>query len=168
MCGNFHAMNGYNGNKVASSPLQEETPMPNLRHGSTVTISYVGTLDTGRIFHSTDEHGPLTFTVGQEELFPALEQAIIGMKAGEVKNVVLTADEAYGQCLTENIVAVARECFPAGKEIKVGQKLSIEFKGGYSRQMLVIAVDDNRVTLDGNHPLAGMELTFALKVEQVE
>lgn len=142
--------------------------MPHVRHGSTVTISYIGTLDTGRIFHSTDEHGPLTFTVGQEELFPALEQAIIGMKAGEVKNVVLTADEAYGPRLTENIVAVARECFPAGKEVVVGQKLSIEFKGGSERIMLVSGIDDKKVTLDGNHPLAGLELTFALRVDRVE
>lgn len=53
-------------------------------------------------------------------------------------------------------------------EISVGQKSSIEFKGGAARVMVVTAVDEDDVTLDGNHPLAGLDLTFALKVEQVE
>lgn len=135
--------------------------------GRTVTISYIGTLDNGRIFHSTEAQGPLTVVIGAGQLFPALEQAIIGMRAGEVKNIELTAEEAYGPRLQENIIRVARRTFPAGKEIIVGQKLSIEFKGGSSRVMVVTSVDDAEVTLDGNHPLAGLDLTFALKVEQV-
>ncbi len=136
--------------------------------GSSVTISYVGTLDNGRIFHSTDEQGPQTFTLGAGQLFPALEQAIIGMREGEVKNIVLTAEESYGPRLKENIISLSRQSFPAGKEITAGQKLSIEFKGGISRVMVVTAVDETDVTLDGNHPLAGQELTFALRVDKVE
>jgi len=136
--------------------------------GSSVTISYIGTLDNGRIFHSTDEHGPLTVVIGADQLFPALEQALIGMRAGETKNIELPADEAYGRKRQENIIEVSRQTFPAGKEISVGQKLSIEFKGGASRMMIVTAVSENGVTLDGNHPLAGLDLTFALKVERVE
>jgi FKBP-type peptidyl-prolyl cis-trans isomerase 2 len=136
--------------------------------GSTVTISYVGTLDNGRIFHSTDEHGPLTVSIGAGEVFPALEQALIGMRAGEVKNVLLSPEDAYGPRLDENIISVARQSFPAGKEIKVGQKISIGFKGGASRVMQVTGVEDERVTLDGNHPLAGCGLTFALRLDRVE
>jgi FKBP-type peptidyl-prolyl cis-trans isomerase 2 len=142
--------------------------MTQAQAGSSVTVSYVGTLDNGRIFHSTDEHGPQTFTLGAGQLFPALEQAIIGMRAGEVKNIVLTAAETYGPRLQENIINVARETFPVGKDIAVGQKLSIEFKGGASRVMVVTAVSEVEVTMDGNHPLAGQELTFALRVDKVE
>lgn len=136
--------------------------------GSTVTISYIGTLDTGRIFYSTEEQGPLTAVLGADQLFPALEQALIGMCAGEVKNVVLSAAEAYGPRLKENILCVARHAFPADKDITTGQKLSIEFTGGTSRVMVVTNVDENGVTLDGNHPLAGQDLTFALRVDTVE
>jgi FKBP-type peptidyl-prolyl cis-trans isomerase 2 len=135
---------------------------------STVTISYIGTLDNGRIFHSTDEHGPLTFTLGADQIFPALEQAVIGMRVGEVKNVVLSARDAYGPRLQENIIQVSRQSFPAGKEITAGQKISIDFKGGSSKVMIVIAVSDSDVTLDGNHPLAGCDLTFALRVDSIE
>ena len=141
--------------------------MKRIQTGSTVTIKYIGTLDNGRIFHSTEDGDPLVVTVGGGQVFPALEQALIGMQTGEAKNVVLTAEEAYGPRLPENIISVARNTFPGGKEIAIGQKLSIEFKGGASRVMAVIDVNDAEVTLDGNHPLAGQELTFALKVERV-
>ena len=142
--------------------------MPTAAIGSSVTISYIGTLDNGRIFHSTDEHGPQTFTIGAGQLFPALEQEIIGMHPGEVKNIVISAEDAYGPRLRENIINVARQTFPAGKEITIGQKLSIEFKGGTSRVMVVTAVSEKDVTLDGNHPLAGLDLTFALKLDRIE
>jgi peptidylprolyl isomerase len=136
--------------------------------GSAVSIRYIGTLDNGRIFHSTDEQGPQSFTIGDGQVFPALEQAIIGMRAGEVKNILLTAEESYGPRLKENIISVSRQAFPAGKEIVAGQKLSIEFKGGTSRVMVVTAVSNADVTLDGNHPLAGLDLTFALSLDSVE
>ncbi|MFZ2951082.1 MAG: FKBP-type peptidyl-prolyl cis-trans isomerase [Desulfuromonadaceae bacterium] len=136
--------------------------------GSSVTISYIGTLDNGRIFHSTEADGPLTFSIGSDQVFADLELAIIGMRAGEVKNVVLSPDRAYGPRRPENIIRIARHTFPAEKEISVGQKLSIEFKGGASRVMLVTEVNEGEVTLDGNHPLAGQELTFAVRVERVE
>ena len=142
--------------------------MAQTESNSTVTVSYIGTLDNGRIFHSTDEHGPLTFTLGTDQIFPALEQAIIGMRAGDVKNIVLSAADAYGPRLQENIIQVSRQSFPAGKEITIGQKLSIDFTGGVSKVMVVAAVSDSDVTLDGNHPLAGCELTFALRVDKVE
>ncbi|HIJ89059.1 MAG TPA: peptidylprolyl isomerase [Desulfuromonadales bacterium] len=142
--------------------------MAQAESNSTVTISFIGTLDNGRIFHSTDEHGPLTLTLGADQIFPALEQAVIGMRAGDVKNVVLSAAEAYGPRLQENIIQISRQSFPAGKEVTVGQKLSIDFTGGISRVMAVIAVSNADVTLDGNHPLAGCDLTFALRVDRVE
>jgi FKBP-type peptidyl-prolyl cis-trans isomerase 2 len=142
--------------------------MTTVIHGSTVTISYIGTLDNGRIFQSTDEDGPLTFTVGSGQVFPALEQALLGMTTGDVANIVLTAEQAYGPRRQENIIRVARTSFPAGKEITIGRKLSIEFAGSATRVMIVTGVDEETVTLDGNHPLAGCELTFALRMDSIE
>lgn len=138
-----------------------------VRNGSRVTVSYVGTLENGRIFQSTEEDGALTFTIGAGEVFPALERALIGMRKGDVKNIVLSAEEAYGLRREENLLRISQVAFPAGKEIVAGQKLSIEFKGGVSRLMMVIEAGDDVVTLDGNHPLAGCELTFALRVDDI-
>ena len=138
-----------------------------VRHGSKVTVSYVGTLENGHIFQSTEEQGAQTFTIGAGEVFPALERALIGMRKGDVKNIVLAAEEAYGPRREENLLRVNRASFPAGKEIVVGQKLSIEFKGGVSRVMMVLEAAEEVITLDGNHPLAGCELTFALRVDEI-
>lgn len=142
--------------------------MISVSHGSTVTISYIGTLDNGRIFQSTEEEGPLTFTVGAGQLFPALEQKLLGMTAGEVANIVICADQAYGARQQENILRVPRDMFPTDRDILVGQKLEISFKGGATRVMLIVAADSTEVVLDGNHPLAGCDLTFALRVDRVE
>jgi peptidylprolyl isomerase len=142
--------------------------MAQVQIGSKVTISYIGTLDDGTIFYSTKDHEPLSVSIGDDQIFSALESAIIGMQEGETRNIVLSAEEGYGPRLKENIIKVARSSFPAGKEISIGQKLSIGFSGGESRIMRVIAVNETEVTLDGNHALAGFELTFALRVDRVE
>lgn len=141
--------------------------MVSARIGSTVSISYIGTLDDGTIFHSTEEDGPITVTLGAGELFPALENAILGMHPGETRNIVLPAAEAYGPRLPENIIRLSRGAFPAKKEITPGQKLSIEFAGGVCRVMVVTEADEAAVTLDGNHLLAGFDLTFALRLDEV-
>jgi peptidylprolyl isomerase len=142
--------------------------MAQIPTGSKVTISYIGTLDDGTIFYSTKDHEPLIVTIGADQIFPALERAIIGMQTGETRNIVLSAEEGYGARRPEHIIQVARGAFPEGKEIRIGQKLSIAFSGGETRIMRVAGVDQTEVTLDGNHALAGCELTFALRVDRVE
>jgi FKBP-type peptidyl-prolyl cis-trans isomerase 2 len=141
--------------------------MTQIKPGSLVSVHYIGTLDNGRIFDSTPDDKPLVFTVGAGDVFPALEKAISAMQIGEVRNVVIPAAEAYGPRLQENILSVKRAAFPAGKEICIGQKLSIEFNGGSSRVMMVTEVCEDAVVLDGNHPLAGHDLTFAIRLDVV-
>jgi peptidylprolyl isomerase len=135
--------------------------------GSIVSVHYIGTLDDGRIFDSTSDGEPLVFTVGANEVFPLLEKTVACMTVGEARNIVLAAEDAYGPKLQENIIALDRSGFPEGKEIQVGQKLSIEFGGQSSRVMIVSKVTESTVTLDGNHPLAGLNLTFALSLEAI-
>lgn len=135
--------------------------------GDTVSISYIGTLDDGTIFDSTEAHGAVTVTLGTGELFPALEQGIVGMRPMQNRNIVLPAQDAYGARRPENIIRVSRKAFPAEKIIKPGQKLSIEFSGGAARVMVVTEATDSAVTLDGNHPLAGCTLTFALRLDSI-
>ena len=141
--------------------------MKRVQHGSIVTISYIGTLDNGRIFDSTEDSGPLTFTIGTDQVFAALEQAIIGMASGETKNIQIPAADAYGARLDENIIKVKREMFPADRELRIGEKLRIEFNGGRERVLIILEQNEQEVTLDGNHPLAGLDLTFALRLDAV-
>jgi len=142
--------------------------MAHAQKGSTVSVHYIGTLDNGRIFHSTADEEPLVFTIGCNQVFPALEQAVMGMAVGETVNIVIPAAEAYGLRLKENIIRLGLTNFPAEKEIRVGQKLSIAFKGGQERVMQITEITDTEVTLDGNHPLAGLDLTFAMRLDRIE
>lgn len=142
--------------------------MATAEHGSTVTVHYIGTLDNGRIFDSTQDREPLVFAIGADQVFPALERAVIGMKVGETKNILVPAADAFGPRLKENIIRIERSEFPSGQAVTVGRNLSIEFSGGKARVMKVIEVTESEVTLDGNHPLAGLDLTFALRLDAVE
>ena len=138
--------------------------MQKAKTGDLVTVHYIGTLDNGRIFDQRDTDQPLSLTLGAEEVFPALEKAIIGMTVGEVKNIHLAAGQAYGLRLDENLLRVPRELFPSEKELRIGQKLSVELGGNSQRVMRIRQVDEREVLLDGNHDLAGCDLTFALQL----
>ncbi|MEN8687299.1 MAG: FKBP-type peptidyl-prolyl cis-trans isomerase [Desulfuromonadales bacterium] len=138
--------------------------MQNAKTGDLVTVHYIGTLDNGRIFDQRDTDQPLSLTLGAEEVFPALEKAIIGMTVGEVKNIHLAAEQAYGLRLDENLLRIPRELFPSEKELRIGQKLSVELGGNSQRVMRIRQVDEREVLLDGNHDLAGCDLTFALQL----
>lgn len=141
--------------------------MKQMEPGNKVAVHYIGTLDNGHIFDSCDDDNPLIFTLGDNEIFPALENEIIGMKIGEVRNIVIPAEDAFGQRRDDNIITLNRSDFPADQDLHVGQKISLDFKDGSGRIMLVIKVEGNQVTLDGNHALAGHDLTFALKLANI-
>ena len=142
--------------------------MRRAKPGDMVTVHYIGTLDNGRIFDQRDMDQPLTFTVGAGEVFTRLENEIVGMAVGEVKNICLLAEDAYGLRLDENLLKVSRDLFPADKELRIGQKLNVELGGKMQRMMRVRTVEEETVTLDGNHDLAGCDLTFALKLVTIE
>jgi len=142
--------------------------MQKAKPGDRVTVNYIGTLDDGRIFANTNEEGALEFTLGDDEVFPALENAILGMRPGEVKNIVLAAEEAYGERSEENLLRLARSSFPPDRELEVGKPLKVDFADGQSLLMRIIEVADDYLILDGNHALAGCELTFALRLDNIE
>jgi FKBP-type peptidyl-prolyl cis-trans isomerase 2 len=142
--------------------------MRRAKPGDMVTVHYIGTLDNGRIFDQRDMDQPLTFTVGAGEVFTRLENEIVGMAVGEVKNICLLAEDAYGLRLDANLLKVSRDLFPADKELRIGQKLNVELGGTMQRMMRVRTMDEETVTLDGNHDLAGCDLTFALKLVTIE
>ena len=89
------------------------------------------------------------------------------MKAGEVKNIFLHTRDAYGPRRPENILKLKKEMFPPEKEIRVGQKLELEFGDAGRQVMTIIDHNETEVVLDGNHPLAGLDLTFALRLDAI-
>lgn len=142
--------------------------MTEAQTGDRVTIHYIGTLDNGHIFDSADDDNPLSFTLGQSEVFSALEEAVTGMSVGAAKNIEVPAAKAFGPHRKENMVRVPRSQFPAERDLRVGEKLSLAFADGEERIMRVIKEENDAVTLDGNHPLAGLDLTFALQLVAID
>jgi FKBP-type peptidyl-prolyl cis-trans isomerase 2 len=138
------------------------------KRGDSVTVHYIGTLDNGRIFDRTPDDTPLRFTIGAGEVFPALEEGVCGMAAGEVRNILLPAEKAYGPRRPENVVTLKREQLPPGLEPKVGLKLQIRLGSGRELIMVVTALGEAEVTLDGNHALSGLDLTFALRLDGID
>ena len=136
--------------------------------GDRVQIRYIGTLDNGRIFDSTEEHGPLSLVVGAGTVFPALESALLGMGVGQAKNLLIPAAEAYGRRLEENQLTLRRDQLPYGREPKLGQRLQLSLANGESLELRVLRISGEGVVLDGNHPLAGLDLTFALTVDAID
>lgn len=141
--------------------------MQRAQKGDRVTVHYIGTLDNGHIFDQRDGDEPLSFVIGSGEIFSDMETGIIGMKVGEVKNIHLAAEQAYGLRLDENLLKVSRKLFPADRELRIGRKLNIELAGNEQRMMRIRHVDEQEVLLDGNHDLAGCDLTFALELMEI-
>ncbi|NVO67959.1 FKBP-type peptidyl-prolyl cis-trans isomerase [Methanofollis tationis] len=135
--------------------------------GSTVLLHYTGTLEDGTEFDSSRGGDPLQFTVGGGEVIPGFEEAVVGMAQGETKTFTIPADEAYGPRRDDLVMQVARDQFPPEIDFAVGQQYPVEVNEGQVVLVTVAALDDETVTLDANHPLAGKDLTFAVEVVTV-
>ena len=138
------------------------------KSGDLVTVHYIGTLENGRIFDQRDADNPLSFTLGAGEVFQKMEDEILDMRVGEVRNVCLEAKDAFGVRLEENLLKVPRDLFPADRNLRIGQKLKIELGKQTQRIMRIRSVSEDHVLLDGNHDLAGCDLTFALQLVAIE
>ena len=134
--------------------------------GSTVKVHYKGTLNDGSIFDSSEGKDPLEFQVGSGQVIRGLDAAVQLMEVGATKTVKIPRAEAYGDVRPEMIGTIPRAQFPDDFEVQAGQSLELETPQGLL-VVWVTDVQDEGVTIDGNHPLAGEDLTFELKVVDV-
>lgn len=142
--------------------------MATARMGDVVRIHYVGTLDDGRTFDTSRDREPLEFTLGEGEVLPGFEQAVLGMAEGEVKTVTLPPEQAYGPRRPELVQQVEREALPADLPLRPGLQLQAQMSDGEPLVLTVRSVADGVVTLDANHPLAGEALTFEIELVGLE
>ena len=140
--------------------------MAEAKAGDTVRIHYVGTLGDGSVFDSSRGRAPLEFTLSGGQVIPGFDAAVAGMRVGDEQTVTIPADQAYGPHRRELLLEVPRGQFPPHITPEVGQQLQM---GGGRQEMVVTVreVRDDRVVLDGNHPLAGEDLTFALELVSI-
>ena len=137
------------------------------KSGDTVKVHYSGKFDDGTEFATSVNDEPLEFTIGKGQVIPGLEQAVTGMRPGEAKTAEILADQAYGLYQKNKVVAVNRNRFPAHLELQMGMVVGTRKADGKKIRRIVTTVSETRVTLDGNHPLAGEDLTFDLQLVEI-
>ena len=142
--------------------------MQQAKRGDTVHVHYRGTLDDGTEFDSSAGSDPIVFTLGAGQVIPGFETAIEGMSTGEKKTERIDVDNAYGDHRAELVFTVGRDQIPDNAEVEVGDMLRVGFPDGSNAVVQVMAMDDQSVTLDANHPLAGKPLTFELELVSIE
>ena len=137
--------------------------MRKVQNGDTITVNYTGRLEDGSIFDSSLMEGrePLTSTLGQGQLIPGFENGIIDMVIGETKTIEIEPENAYGQRFEHLITEVSKNQVP--DTIQVGETLQGNTPNG-PIIVKVVDVNDETVTLDANHPLAGQKLIFDLEL----
>lgn len=138
--------------------------MSTVNPGDTVKVHYTGTLDDGRQFDSSSGREPLEFTVGAGQVISGFDEAVTGMSVGDSKTITIPSDRAYGQHTPEKVQMVPRATIPDDIDLQQGTVLHAEGPQGQSLSFVVVGVDDEQVTVDGNHPLAGQNLTFDLEL----
>lgn len=141
--------------------------MTQARNGDTVRVHYTGRLEDGTVFDASTGQDPLEFTIGQGQIIPAFEQALIGMNLDESKTIHIPAEDAYGPHREEMVLVVDRARFPAHIQPEIGLLLSLRQPDGRTVDVAVTAVSESSVTLDANHPLAGKDLTFHIQLVEI-
>jgi len=137
------------------------------KHGDTVKVHYTGKLEDGTVFDTSIERDPLQFTIGQGQVIPGFEKAVVGMNAGESKTTKAPADKAYGPYRKEMLLVVDRNQLPGDLKPTVGQQLQSRQADGRTIRVAVTDVSESSVTLDANHPLAGKDLTFDIQLIEI-
>lgn len=137
-----------------------------VKKGDKVAITYIGKLDTGKFFDFGHTKKPYTYIVGSGKVLPAFDQHIIGMHLGEEKTFRILHNDAYGELKGELLIEVPKEFIPKHIQLKLGMYLDIPLKslGDHPYPVQVTRIGDVSVSINANHPLAGRDLIYTVKV----
>jgi len=135
--------------------------------GTQVTLHFALELDDGSVVDSNFEGEPVTFMVGDGNLLPGFEEVLLGLQAGDEKSFVIPPEKGFGAYNPENIQQFPRADFPEDVELTEGLVLS--FADAQSNELpgVVQEFDDSMVTVDFNHPLAGRDIEFSVRIIDV-
>jgi FKBP-type peptidyl-prolyl cis-trans isomerase SlyD len=134
-----------------------------VQDGVVVSIEYTLRVDD-EVVDSSDGHGPLQFLAGHGNIVPGLESEMQGMKIGDSKDVVVAPADGYGEYDEAAHMDVPRDQFPKDMPVEVDLELTVRDDSGEGRYARVESVEGETVRLNFNHPLAGDELHFNVKV----
>jgi FKBP-type peptidyl-prolyl cis-trans isomerase SlyD len=143
------------------TPSAEQTATPKV-----VRFHYTLKDTKGVVLESSVNDEPLSYLEGVGQIIPGLESELRGLTKGAKKSVHVKAGEAYGEYEKDLIVQVPRDQIPK-PDVAVGDKFHADSGAGHTQVVVVTAVDDKHITVDGNHPLAGQDLHFDVEIVEV-
>lgn len=132
-----------------------------------VSIHYTLTDNDGNVIDSSSGRDPLKYLHGAGNIIPGLERELVDCQAGEEKNVVVQPADGYGEVNDELIQKLPKDMFSGIDKIEVGMEFRAQGPGGQEQPVVVKKVEDDGITIDANHALAGVVLNFAVSVENV-
>ena len=132
--------------------------------GDIVQIHFIGKLEDDSVFETSHNGTPIKCKIGNNEVIQGIDESIIGMRIGQVKNIHISSDKAYGAVERDLIISIEKDKLPKDFDLTVGNELKIPNEDGSPFSVRVANVDDKTIMLDGNHPLAGKNLIFELKL----
>jgi len=138
------------------------------KRGSKVKVHYTGEFEDGTVFDSAEGQNLLEFKLGEGQVIEGFDEAVTGMEQGESKIVSIPPDKAYGDYKNELIIKVGKDKLPPGMEPKIGQKLSANHSANNTKiKFTVVEIEENTLTLDANHVLAGKKLIFTIELVEI-
>lgn len=135
--------------------------------GDTLRIHYTGRLEDGTTFDKSEGDAPLEFTMGKGDVIPGLDQGLIGMAAGETRELTIAPEQAYGPRDETQVHTVPLEAVPDHIPTELGTQLQIQTQDGQTVPVVVSDKTDSNVELDANHPLAGKTLIFDVTLVEI-
>lgn len=142
--------------------------MSKVEDGNTVKVHYTGTLKDGSVFDSSTEREPLEFKLGEGQLIPGFEKAVIGLEEGDKTKVDIPVEEAYGEAREELVINVPKDQLPDDVEPEIGMQLQVNQPDGQPVPVRIAEISDDELTLDANHPLAGKDLSFEIELVEIK
>jgi len=132
-----------------------------------VSFHYTLTNDAGEVVDTTAGGEALPYLHGEQEIVAGLEQALEGKSVGDKLNVSLDAKDAYGEIDPSLVEVVSADLFEGVEKLEAGMEFETELENGDDEFVRIISVDGDNVTIDGNHPLAGQNLTFDVEITDI-
>ncbi|HMK60560.1 MAG TPA: FKBP-type peptidyl-prolyl cis-trans isomerase [Dissulfurispiraceae bacterium] len=140
--------------------------MSTVKKGDKVKLSYQLKLENGTPFETSTTHGPLVFIVGEGTVMTSLEEGVIGMSVGESKVIQVPVQQGYGPRKEERIFQMPKSKAPSFYE--VGKTVTVYRADGKAISVNIIGQNEEAFIIDGNHPLAGQNLTFEVTLDSIE
>jgi len=142
--------------------------MTGVKEGDKIHVVCEAKLEDGQICFKNEKEEPLELIVGEGKFFPAIEKKLQNMKKGETKTITLEPEEAFGPHVTELVLEVPKDAFKPDVTLSIGLRIKIDTPSGKMLIGTIIAISDEKVTIDFNHPLSGKKILFAITVISIE